>query len=309
MNTMIEDIDPALGWLSLTDGEPWTAEESDMLESRLWTLLEKQIKRKTQGDSTSLRVEEVAALMESVTFTLATHLQANGLPSRTLLTGNIDALFGAAQGSLLRFFSEAKQLYGLALRTVIPLRSRSLRDTLRGIGAFFQAYDTRLYAHLIPAEIDYQLCHPVPESMLGVCYIREYLQRLLIENDLISRFDPLRVMALLRRTCPDYGELLVNLYEPVAANAIGLSLLGGGETLLEILSTQGEQIRDLLSRNTPHDAHALLQVATSEACRHLSITAPASKRYLTEAAEALYPRIIASSESYRGAFSVITQQI
>jgi len=245
---MNDATDPALGWLSLIDGEPWTAKESDTLQSRLWSLLEKQINRKTQGDSTSLRVEEVADLMESITFTLATHLRENGLPNRTLLTGNINSLFSAAQKTLLRILDETRQLYELALRTVIPLRSRSLRDTVRGMRAFFETYDVRLLAQHIPAEIDYQLCRPVPDSMLGVCYIREYLHRLLIENELIIRFDPRRVVALLRRSCPDYGELLVNLYEPVAANVIGLSLLGGGETLLEILSMQGEQIRDLLAR-------------------------------------------------------------
>ena len=70
MNTMSDTLDPALGWLSLVDGEPWTAEESNALQSRLWMLLEKQIQRKTQGDSTSMRVEDAAELMESITFTL-----------------------------------------------------------------------------------------------------------------------------------------------------------------------------------------------------------------------------------------------
>lgn len=308
MNTMSDTLDPALGWLSLIDGETWTAEESNALQSRLWMLLEKQIQRKTQGDSTSMRVEDAAELMESITFTLGVHLQTNVLPSRALLSGDLNTLFSAAQDTVLRFAKEARHLYDIALRTVRPLASRSLRDTLRGLGVFFAAYDARLYAQHIPAEIDYQLCHPVPETLQGVCYIREYLQRMLIENGLIVRFDPRRVMALLRRTCPDYGELLVNLYEPVAANVIGLSLLGGGETLLEILSTQGEQLRDMLSRGTPQQARAMLQTAARDACHHLSITHPAAERYLAEAAVALYPRISASSEGFRGVFSVLAGQ-
>ena len=90
-------------------------------------------------------------------------------------------------------------------------------------------YDARLAAHCIPAEIDYPLCEPIPDTPAGVCYIRRYLTRLCLENELLIRFSPDRVLRLLTRSCPDYRNAPVNLYEPVAACVTGLALLGGGD--------------------------------------------------------------------------------
>ncbi|HAG11189.1 MAG TPA: hypothetical protein DCK76_07390 [Desulfotomaculum sp.] len=52
-----------------------------------------------------------------------------------------------------------------------------------------------------------------------------YLGRLLIENRVIGSFDVDKVISLLQCYCPDYRWLLINIYEPVAANAMGLALL------------------------------------------------------------------------------------
>lgn len=51
----------------------------------------------------------------------------------------------------------------------------------------------------------------------------EYLRHILLENELLGKFDVSPVLSLLKAACRDYRELLINLYEPVAANAIGLT--------------------------------------------------------------------------------------
>jgi len=284
--------------------EAWSEADSQTLQQRMWQLLERLIRQKTQGDSTSLRYEDAAELMESAMFTLQTHLTENNLPQSLLLTADMNALFRAAQSTLLQMVEASRALYGSALQAVETLGSRSLRDTLTGIGGFFSMYDARLYAHRIPADIDYQLCHPIPDSVAGVCYIREYLRRLLIENEMVTRFDRARAIALLRRVNPLYGELLVNLYEPIAADVVGLSLLGGGETLLEVLPAQATAIYERLNRLSPTVARAELRTAAAEGCARLGIAAPESLQYLGLTAEALYPRIMAAPQSAYGVFSV-----
>jgi len=301
---MTESFDSSLAHVSPAKEAPWTDEESAELEMRLYGLLQSQFRSKTQGDSGSMRVEEVAELMASIRFTLFLYLRLQGLPRRALLSKNLPAIFRAAQGIVLQQVEETKSIYQRACREVQPFGSRSLRDTLRGIGGFFSGYDARLYAHQIPGDIDYQLCHPVPDSVQGVTFIREYLNRLLMENQLITRLNPDRVRALLIRACADYRDLLVNLYEPVAACVIGHALLGGGETLLALLPEQGRQIAEQLASCAPAVAKGMLRKAASAACARLDILEPAAIRYLSEASEALYARIVASTTGYIGVFSI-----
>jgi hypothetical protein len=79
----------------------------------------------------------------------------------------------------------------------------------------------------VPCDIDYQLCRPVPEDLLGVEYVNEYLRRVVLENDFLRRFPKEPVIKLLENYCPDYRGLLINLYEPVATNALGSRSSGG----------------------------------------------------------------------------------
>lgn len=282
---------------------PFSEEEKERLQAELLQLLAMQIRRKTQGDSTSMREEEAAELLESIVFTLQFHLKANALPTRALLVRDPTALLRNAGQTLQTCLEETQKRYRLACETVKTFGSVSLQDTLRGIDGFFRAYDIRLYAHQIPADIDYQLYFPVPESFRGCEYLREYLNRLLMENELVSRFAPNRVAALLARACPDYRELLVNLYEPVSANVIGLSLLGGGETLLEITAPQSERIAGDLNRLQTEEAKKKLTAAAFSACERLGIQNPLSCEYLAQAALTLLPRIQAAPAGVQGVFS------
>jgi hypothetical protein len=281
----------------------FTPEEEIEIQARLWSLLARQACLRTQGDHSSLREEDAAELLDSLVFTLQSHLLGRGLPMRALLTADLAELLKQGQAALQDCFSEAKALYETALQSVATFGSRSLADTLAGIGLFFRRYDIRLYAHHVPADIDYQLCLPVPETIRGVLFIRSYLERLLCENALIVRFAPARVAALLRRASPEYRDLLVNLYEPVAANVIGLSLLGGGETLLEINRVQADQIYHRLSALSPAEARRRLSEAAEAACRRLSVTDAKAAAYLSQAAETTIPRIVLSPQSASGVFS------
>ena len=301
-NGLIDAVQTGLVWDA--QNPAFTEPEAAAFNARLLQLLSAQIKRKTQGDSTSLRVEEAEELLASIRFTLTYHAHAYALPVQALLTTNADALFAQAQRTVLRALEQAKQLYGYACRTVRTLESRSLRDTLQGIAVFFARYDARLYAHQMPADIDYQLCQPVPETLAGVAYLIAYLQRLLLENELISRMDEAREVALLRRVHPNYGELLLNLYEPIAANVVGLRLSGGGETLLEMTRMQGERVQATLAGVSREAALTMLSDAAQSAYHKLSLTDSAGAAYLAQTARALYPRLMASPESAAGVFNV-----
>lgn len=282
-----------------------TAEEQNVVQARLWALLARQARLRTQGDHSSLREEDAAELLDSLVFTLRYQLFREGLALRALLTADLAELLQRGQAALQACFGETEALYDTALRTVAAFGSRSLQDTLKGVGVFFRAYDVRLYAHRIPAEFDYQLCLPVPDGLRGVLYVHSYLERLLGENALLMRFSPARVTALLGRFAPEYRDLLINLYEPVAAVTVGLSLLGGGETLLELTRAQAEQIHWMLSAFPPVAAHNWLSEAAEAACRRLIITDASAVSYLCEAAKTFHPRIALSAEAACAVFSAV----
>lgn len=273
------------------------------LQAALMPLLQGQIRRFTQGDSDSVPIETAEELLASIHYTVRFALRAQHLPASELARQPLTALFAQGQRALLACLSQTQAVYQEACAQVQAFGSRSLRDTLRGLGGFFAAYDARLFAHLTPGDIDYQLAHPVPDAQTGVLFVRDYLSRLLTENELLTRMDGRRVVRLLLRACPDYPLLLVNLYEPIAANVVGLSLLGGGETLLELTLAQAQEVRTRLMALTPAQARVQLARAALDACRRLGLQSPLAPRYLTRSALAIYPRLAASPQSVWGVFS------
>ena len=45
-------------------------------------------------------------------------------------------------------------------------------------------------------------------------YVNEWLRRLCLEQAFLDCFDPVLIRAVLEQSCPDYRNLLINLYEP-----------------------------------------------------------------------------------------------
>ena len=296
-------IDPGL--FPVRQEAAFTPEEENVLKARLFALLSRQVRLRTQGDHSSLREEDAAELLDSLLFTLRYQLFLLGMPAHELLTADLNELLRQGQAALQTCLDGALTLYREAQESVKTFGSRSLGDTLSGIGQFFRAYDLRLYAQRIPAAIDYQLCLPAEDGLRGVLYIKAYLERLLIENQLVTRFAADRVSALFRRASPDYRELLVNLYEPVAANAVGLKLLDRDMQALAVTRAQADAVYECLTPLGPSAARARLGEAACAVCTALKITGADAQAYLRQVSRSLYPRLIVSPQSVYGVFSAL----
>ena len=120
-------------------------------------------------------------------------------------------------------------------------------DTLKSIGRSFDLYDPVLSAHVVSCDIDYQLALPVPDSLLGIDYVHEYLRRLSIENSLLVRMEPGALTSLLDSWMPDWRDLVANLYEPVAY-ALLQSALTANAT--EIVCPDGSSRQDGIDSDT-----------------------------------------------------------
>ena len=157
-------------------------------QMKLWELLRLQTERYTSGQSTSVRTDTAQTLLRSICFSLEQLRQVQ--PERNLLQEPPDVLLREAAETVRRQTARTRLQYRRACRCLYQEESLSLRDTLRGISGFFHDYDPQFFAAEVPCDIDYQLAHPVPDDLVGVVWLRGYLDRLLTEDSVLRRFPP-----------------------------------------------------------------------------------------------------------------------
>lgn len=277
---------------------------SDVLkiQAKLWDVLANRVESFTMGGSSSVRVETAQELLKSVGFVISHGLKrvcGYGVADESeqaslrerLLNDDYDALFKTGLGEIKERVKEGEALMEAANKTAIAVDNVAYRDTLRQIGVFFKRYHYHHAAHDIPCMIDYPLALPVDETLLGIDYINEYLRRLLLENDFCGRFDTETVTALIKSVAPDYKENLLNIYEAVAANALGLTLLGGDIIQLDITDRDRAQLAALISAWPEGDAPTKLRVVSTGLCAVLDISDGAAAEYLAQTASELYVRL------------------
>lgn len=267
---------------------PALSPEEDLLaQEALWELVRRQA-RLFAPESASLPAETAAALSESVRLTLG----ADRDPS-VLLRPELEERFRQGQRRLAQKVEMSRQLWRAAWATRPEIESRSLQDTLDSLSGFARRYDLRFFAQEIPCDIDYQLSQPVPETLVGVDYVNEWLRRLCLEQDILRRFEPGLARAVIAAGCPDYRRLLVNLYEPVAVNALGLALLGEEPRWLDVPPPLRRRLEARLSPLSEEDRAAALDTGALALCQALELRAQ-STQYLRRTAADLRPRLSAA---------------
>jgi hypothetical protein len=265
-------------------------EDVAAFRDRFARLLERHTAIYTMGDSTSVPKHVAVDLLHSVAFVLGIDLEDPEIPER-LLTVDLEDEFRRGLATIERKVELSGQLWRGVASTMPPIPSIALHDTLAAIGDFPRVYDFRSMAHEIPIMFDYPLCHAVPETLLGVDYINEYLRRLLVEADFLRHFEVDACVRVLERTSPDFVDLLVNLYEPVATNAMGLALTGENPRPLRISEEERAGIASRLGPLTgAQRERAMLQAAVA-VCDSLGVHDAGGVEYLRALVPELMPRI------------------
>ena len=204
-------------------------EERLLIQVELLKLLEQQTKKYTSGDSSSIPVELGQELLDSLLFCIGVGLQGRDylgeIDWSLLLIGDLASVVEKGRSFIKCCMKYGEKMWKKICISLPAVENRSMKDTLKSIGTFWKKYDAYFFAHEIPCDIDYQLSIPVSEKKKGVLYVIAYLERLAIENYFLSLFDRDVMIPVLNRYCPDYEGLLINLYEPIATNAIGRTLL------------------------------------------------------------------------------------
>lgn len=280
--------------LIIPGGGTLSTEELQILQVKLWGLLGERTGRYTMGDSSSVPVELAQELLTSICFTLGAYLKETGETQKLLVTADLSELLKAGIKIIESQIETGKQLWQAAWLSAPEIENTAYRDTLKSIGGFFKRYNRHFLAHQIPCSIDYPLCDPVPEQTMGIAYINEYLRRILMENDVLRRFDSRRIIRLLEGYCSDYIELLINLCEPVVTNAVGLVLLGENPLSLQITDAHRSRLAALFAPLSEIEAHHTLTEAAERLYRIVNIENEDEQKYLMRLAVELAPRILAA---------------
>lgn len=272
------------------DSRSLAAPSAADFDERFLRLIERRTAIYTMGDSTSVPKHVALDILASVCFVLGIDPNEPVVPER-LLTIDLEAEFRRRLADIEREVERSGELWRAVVATMPPLPSVALHDTIKAIGDFPRAYDFRSMAHEIPVSFDYPLCHWVADTLLGVEYINEYLRRLLTEADFLARFDRGACVAVLERTSPDFADLIVNLYEPVATNAIGRSLAGLDPAPLLLAEDERAVIVRTLGPLGAGARERALREAAERVCDAMGVAEEFARAYLVDLAPELLPRI------------------
>ena len=278
-------------------------EETLLLHEKLWELLKKTSEEYTLGQSSSVSSRDAQRLLASACFVLSEHLKFNGGTSRDLLGEDIFDAYEHGKKSVLKCCDEARELWKRACLSVPKIPSVSINETLKSIGEGFYHYNIDTFPSEVPCSITYPLMNAVPESVLGMEYVCEYLRRLMLENCILSRFDAASVRRLLIRVSPFYSELLMNLCETPLQNAVGLAVLEKDIFGLRIGPAEREQLTGIFSSVSDGELSALLVSGAERVSDSLNLGNGGAPDYICRFAAGLGPRIkVSLGSGMRGVF-------
>lgn len=254
----------------------------------LYSLLSAQCKSFTGGQSSSLSVETVEALLSSICFSLSCF--ANKYGQNALLKIPPEKALEGARDILKKRIQLCKTLYLTLLRLPFQPDNVSYRDTVNGMENFFKKYDYYFFADQIPCDIDYQLCLPVSENLWGVEFLTEYIKRLICEGRFCGAFQRYEITALLANFGSRNDELLINVFTPVLSNALGRVLLGHDISTLEVTPDGIEKLFSMFAGLKYEEALPIVDKASKLLCSRVGFSGY-NAEYVTESARTLIPRI------------------
>ncbi|WP_346885319.1 DUF6179 domain-containing protein [Clostridium sp. UBA4395] len=266
-------------------------EDKMLIEFKIWNLLGMHTERYTMGDSTSVPIEIAEELLNSICFSLGLELRELMNAKEVLMEEDISDLLKASWSKIASLMERGKKLLEAVRKSSPNIENISYKDTLNEIDKFFNKYDYRFFAHKIDCSIDYQLSNPISEKLQGIEYINEYLKALLIENEFCICFDKDNIIYVLNSYCSDYKELLINIFEPILTNAIGLDILGRDILTLEISALQRETLLGIFRNLSKTEILVKLDSSAKSVCDILGIVDNEKIEYIQKTAVNIYPRI------------------
>ena len=181
----------------------------------------------SRGQSTSLPAERAQQLLEGVLYSVSLALKDAPTPkdaAELLARRPLSELYEAGQRRIVRKLQAARAAHRQLKKNLFPTCNEFYRATLSdGIDGFFRLYRPAFFPQELHITADYPPFFGPPQKD-GIEFIEDYLRGLSHENRFLRYFAPETVHALLLGFDGGYPQLLLNLYAPVLAAALGCVL-------------------------------------------------------------------------------------
>lgn len=261
------------------------------LSGKLLALLERETRLYTSGESSSVPWETAQSLLASLLYTLRLDGEDLGERGRRLAEADLEEELRRGRQRFRRKMDYARRLWRRLAGSGAAGDSRALGETLLGIGEFWRRYDWRFAAHEVPCDIDYPLALPVSENLRGVDYLTEWLGRLEAEVRLRDAFPRMAREAAWERFHPERYDLPLNLYVPLAADALCLFALGRDVRTLAVGPEERRAFALRMALLTEEETAAALRRWAEGLGEVLGLPEGRDRRYLVACAGALLPRV------------------
>ncbi|MBO1580925.1 DUF6179 domain-containing protein [Bacillus sp. XF8] len=230
-----------------------TSQKAYQIQVEIIEILQQLIRRYTQGESTSVTSETAEGIMVSLMYAMDAYALHFKNPEEAIAHLNFESIkdIHAKGVKLLRhYFEEAKQIYQeiKKIRLDVPVDAYNMTID-ESLPVFMNHYNIIFEAQNTMASIDYPLATD-DMRLQGVFYIKQYLERLLMETRFCQFFNHEDLMYILTnfgKICRfNYRIELFNIFELMVNNAVFSLLCGEKAKRVRISEIQHNQLNQML---------------------------------------------------------------
>ncbi|MEJ8544998.1 DUF6179 domain-containing protein [Brevibacillus borstelensis] len=272
------------------------------IQNQILVILQDLIKRYTQGESSSVTTETAEGIMTSVLYALDAYLlnvEHHDKAIAYLKTVDMAKLYEKGLERVSQTFEEAKLLYQEIKQHKLDVPVDAYNLTIEeSLPVFMKKYGIIFDAHNTMASIDYPLA--IDDMRLqGVFYMKQYMERLKLENEFCFKFkneDLLNLLKNFGRMCRfDYRIELFNIFMLVLNHSL-FSILSGGDTdQVRISAYQFERLERMFTHSDASGIGTMIRKAMHLLKGDLQID-DKTANYMNQCSKELVWRIINAAE-------------
>ncbi|MCR1974298.1 DUF6179 domain-containing protein [Clostridium sporogenes] len=215
-------------------------------------LLRVKLKYYTKDESSSVMTEVAESILQCIDYTIGIYLknfENIELITEELKHTSLDDMLKMGQDLIKNKKLECKKLFKEIKANKLKVDNYSYNDTVDdGLSPFFKEYDDFFASHETPGcSIDYQL-YIDTMNFIGIEYVYNYLYDLSLENDFCNKFDIGEINKLLKGYDKKCELLLINIFELVLINSLGLIICNKDLSSLNINNLDREIIKNKLEK-------------------------------------------------------------
>lgn len=214
-------------------------------------LLRVKLKYYTRDESSSVMTEVAESILQCIDYTIGIYLknfENIELIAEELKHTSLDDMLKMGQDLIQNKKLECKKLFNDIKANKLKVGNYSYNDTIDdGISPFFKEYDDFFAPHETPGSIDYQL-YIDTMNFIGIEYMYNYLYDLSLENEFCNKFDIGEINKLLKGYDKKCELLLINIFELVLINSLGLIICNKDLSSLNINNLDRKIIKNRLEK-------------------------------------------------------------